>query len=291
MMKKIISSILFVAMLLSSLTYPLYALDLPLVQSFEMDETYIMGDANRDKSVDGKDALILKSTVAGVGEYEVSDDAVDFDADSTLSAKDSYSLKLLLSGEKTSADFENGYQLYSLTIGGNDIRDYCIVLPEGTSEDSNIQFAYLNLMQYIEKATGYRIPMVYGTATTEKAIYFNHVDLWSEYGQILGVEGFKYEVKDGNLSIWGTYRGNGYAVFEILEQYVGIRFISNSATFIFKERTADIPEGLSVEIVPKITFRYAGQTYGGGDSVKYHYYPHSLNGSQLYQYDSPFYGT
>ena len=98
-MNKIISSILFVAMLLSSLTYPLYALDLPLVQSFEMDETYIMGDANRDKSVDGKDALILKSTVAGVGEYEICDDATDFVADSTLSAKDSYSLKLLLSGE------------------------------------------------------------------------------------------------------------------------------------------------------------------------------------------------
>jgi len=290
-MKKLISLIVLASMLLSALITPLAALDLPLVQNFEMDETYVMGDANLDRSVDGKDALILKTAVAGGGDHKISDDACDFDADSALSAKDSYSMKLLLSGTKTSSDFENGYQLYSLTIGGNDIHDYCIVLPEGTSEDSNIQFAYLNLMQYVEKATGFRIPMCYGTPITEKAIYFNHVDLDSELGRKMGVEGVKYEVKDGNLSIWGTYRGNGYAVFDILEKYVGIRFIANNATFIFKSRTVDIPEGLSVEYVPKITFRYAGQTYGGGDSVKYHYYPHRLNGSQLYQYDSPFYGT
>ncbi len=290
-MKRIIAAVIFSAMLFTSLAGTVSALDLPFVQDFEMDETFILGDVNGDKSVDGKDALSLKAFVAGLEGYEVELDAADFDADSDASAKDSYSLKLILSGAKTAADFENGEQIYKLTIGGNDIKEYCVVLPEGTSEDSNIQFAYLNLVQYIEKATGYRIPMCYGAPTTEKAIYFNHIDLWSEEGQRLGVEGLRYEVRDGNLCVWGTYRGNAYAVFDILEKYIGVRFLSNTATFIFKSRCVDIPEGLFVEYIPKITFRYAGQTYGGGDSVKYHYYPHKLNGSQLYQYDSPFYGT
>ena len=215
-MKKLLTVLLCAAMLIGTLSVMASAVYFELEQGFLYDETFILGDVNGDKSVDGKDALSLKAAVSGLAGYTVDMNAADFDTDSSASAKDSYSLKLVLSGAKTSEDFENGRQIEKLTIAGNNISDYSIVLPTDATEEDNIYFAYLNLFKYVRKATGVELPLTYGNARTEKAIYFHNVKLDSELGRELGVEGFKYDVTDGNLNIYGTYRGNMYAVFEIL---------------------------------------------------------------------------
>ena len=288
-MKKLLAVLLCAAMLIGTLSVMASAVYFELEQGFLYDETFILGDVNGDKSVDGKDALSLKAAVSGLAGYTVDINAADFDTDSTCSAKDSYSLKLVLSGSKTSKDFENGRQIEKLTIAGNNISDYSIVLPTDATEEDNIYFAYLNLFKYVRKATGVELPLTYGNARTEKAIYFHNVKLDSELGRELGVEGFKYDVTDGNLNIYGTYRGNMYAVFEILEDYLGYRFYAPSETFIYKSRVADIPEGASSEIVPEIEFRFARHTFGRG-FAKGHFFANKLNGG-ISGYDEKFYGT
>ncbi len=295
-MKKIIALIITVTMLLS-MTVSAFALyDFRLSQKFVYDEGFQLGDVNGDGAVDGKDALSLKAHVAGLDGYEIDLEAADLDADRDAGAKDSYSLKLILSGAKTAADFEtvNGrqVQVYSLTVGGNPISSYSIVLNADATDNDNSYFAALNLKKYVEKATAIDLPIVFGedNKTTEKMIRIRQIDLFSEEGQKYGTDGLKYEVKDGDLFIYGTYRGTMYSVFEILENYLGFRFYSNEETYLYKARYVDIPEGTLYEYSPRLTFRHSCQTYGN-DGAFQHYFAHKLNGTQLYAYDDMRYGA
>ena len=126
-MKKILSAgiALFMAVLMtgsvSAELVQLYVYERTMLY----DETFVLGDVNGDESVDGKDALSLKTAVSGASSVDIIDQAADFDADGDVSAKDSYSLKLVNSGVKAIADYEtvNGKKvnLYKFTIAGNDI--------------------------------------------------------------------------------------------------------------------------------------------------------------------------
>ena len=291
-MKKILFSLLAIALVLSLAATSVAAYDLK--QSFINDETYVMGDSNGDGGVDGKDALALKATVAGMGGYDPDPEATDFDADGDLSAKDSYSMKLVLSGNKTSADFEkkNGehVQLYKLTVGGYDISEFSILLGENITEYDNSYVSATLLRNYIKKITGEELPIAYGTAATDHVIRFVQYDMFSEEGQKYGLEGLRYEVKDGDLNIYGTLRGTMYAVYEILENYLGVRFFSNSETYVYKARLVDIPEGTEAEIHPTVTFRHAGQTFGSSGALNY-YLALKLNGDYLGGFDEKRFGT
>ena len=289
-MKKIISLMLALLTLLSA-TVSVSAYNFGFGQDFVYDKTFSIGDCNDDGSVNAMDSLSLKTTILGQGN-DVSLMAGDFNADGKCTATDSYALKLCLSEKKTLSSYENGKQTYKFTIGGNDISEYSIVLNEGITDDNNSYFAYLNLQKYVEKITGVSLPVYYGTAPTDKVIYLNEIDIKSERGRELGIEGYKYEVKDGDLYIEGTYRGTMYAVFEILENYLGIRFLSDYETFVYKQRASDIPEGCVEEYIPPIVFRHACQSYSNSSSRPiWHYFANKLNGTQLYAYNGKRFGT
>ncbi len=295
-MKKIISLALAL-MMLGSMAVSASALwDFNLTQTFVNDDTFILGDANGDGSVDGKDALSVKAAVAGMEGVSVDRSASDLDADGDTGAKDSYFLKLILSGAKTALDFEtvNGEyaQVYSLTVGGNPISDYTIVLNADATDEDNSYFAALNLKKYIYEATRVDLPIVFGedSLETERMIRIVQYELFSEEGQKYDLEGLKYEVKNGDLYIFGTMRGTMYSVFEILEEYLGLRFISNEEVFVYKARTVDIPEGGEYEYKPYLPFRYVAHTYGKEGYFE-HYLPHKLNGSQIWTSREERYGT
>ncbi len=288
-MKKVLAIMLSALMLFSSMAAVVSAGDFYLDQGFKHDETFVLGDVNSDGTINAMDSFYLKTTIAGSCDIEINTEASDFDADSKLAAPDSYSLKVCLAGVKSASDFENDKQVYKMTIGGTPISEMSIVMPEGSTTDDNVYFACLNLMKYIRYVTGIEMPITWGSAATEKAVYFNVVDLKSELGEELGVEGYKYDVTEGNLNIYGTYRGNMYAVFDILEDYLGMRFYSPNETFVYKQRTVDIPEGVSSTKIPEINFRYARHTFGRSPTA--HFFPNKLNGSQQNGYYEEFYGT
>ncbi len=290
-MKKIFSMVMCILMTFLMIVQAAAAYDFGINNKFINDKTFALGDVNGDGSVNAMDALHIKASIVGVDSgAEIIIDAADFDADSKCGAGDSFCLKMVISGARKAEDFENGNQVYKLTIGGNDISEYCIVLNEGITDENNSYYAYLNLKKYVEKVAGVSLPLAYGTPTTAKGIYLNELHMESERGKVLGVEGYKYEVRDGELYIEGTYRGNMYAVYEILEEYLGVRFVSNNETFVYKSRTVDIPEGASKEYIPPIVFRHASQTYGSG-GAHVHYFPNRLNGTQLYAYSDKRFGT
>ncbi|MBQ3528435.1 MAG: DUF4838 domain-containing protein [Clostridia bacterium] len=292
-MKKLISLILCAYMLFSALAIEAFGAqynpetldedNMSLTQNIMRDETYVMGDANGDGGVDGKDSLSVKASVAGVTGYELNIDACDFDADGSCSAKDSYSLKTILSGSKSSKDFENGHQIYSLTIGGVSVSEFALVIPEDAVYDSNLYFATELLYEYIKDSTGVALDIVRESEAGEYGIYLHTLSDDSEEGAALGHEGYTYKVVDGNLHIYGTHRGCMYAAYEIIEDYLGYGFVIASDTFVYKQRSVDIPEGTDRTLIPPYRFRHTKSTFPAGNRES-GYLARRLNGAQSYNY-------
>lgn len=261
-MKRLLSLLLCAAMLCGTLAVAAGAVE------YVKDETFVLGDADGDGTVNAKDALSIKATIAGVEGYKCNSDAADIDADGTVSARDTFFLKGSFTETINLADYENGKQVYKFTIGGNDISKYTIQIPEGSAAEDNVTFAAETLSKFVAMATGTTLNIVYGEAEGLR-IAFHPIDTESEKGEQLGHDGYIYEVKDGNMDVYGTLRGNMYAVFEILEDYLGFRFYDSTGkyTFIFKTRTADIAEGTSRFFRPSISVRsVSGPSFGRHNS-------------------------
>ncbi len=290
-MKKLISMILAALMVASMAVSISGAYDFRLKQDFVYDETFVLGDVNGDENVNALDSYCMKTSMAGVSDIEIDRDAADFNADSKCDSIDSYNLKLCLAGVKSTDEYEEGKQVYKILIGENDISEYSIVLNADITDENNSYIAALNLQKYVEKLAGVYLPISYGVAETDKAVYINEMSTKSERGSELGIEGYYYEVKDGNLYIEGTYRGTMYAVYEILEDYLGVRFLSDEETYVYKSRVVNIEEGTAREYIPALVFRHACQTYENGSEVMWHYFANKLNGTQLYSYNHKRFGT
>lgn len=273
-MKKTLAMIICIAMLLGTMTVVASAYagadNIKLNQQFVNDGTFVIGDADGNRSCNAKDALLIKGYVVdetdGIGEYGTQ--AADIDADGDLTARDCYYLKASFAGTVSLSNFEDASkQVYKMKIAGTDISKFKIVLPQGYQYESNAYCAYELLSKYIKHATGVTVGLETGTASTGHGIYINTVDRNSAQGKELGIEGYKYEVKNGNLNLYGTYRGNMYAAYEILEKYLGYRFFDNNYTYQYKVRVANLENGLSVQYVPPVTYRYVGQVMGTNDNM------------------------
>ena len=285
-MKKVISIVLLLGMLSGMLSIGTAA------HNYVVDDTYMLGDVNRDGVSDAVDALEVSRYLADAQGASVVWDAADMDADGVVSAFDALQFKLCIAGAKTWADYENGEKaLYRFTIAGNPIDTYSLVVPAGTDpENSNAHYAAEMLQKHIKIAAGAELPIVFGEKTTENGIYFHAVDELSEQGLELGLDGYIYEVKEGQLHIYGTRRGNMYAVYAIMEEYMGYRFFSGEQTYLYKNRTVDVPEDTYLKRILPLTFRFVGQTFGRETSQEY-FFPRKMNGSQIYGNDNDRYGT
>ncbi|MDD6095594.1 MAG: dockerin type I repeat-containing protein, partial [Clostridia bacterium] len=284
-MKKLISVLLTLAMMCSVLTV------IASAQSFTYDDSFLLGDADGSGAVNARDSLSTKAYIAGV-EIEglgFNSDAADITADGIINAKDVFYLKAAMAGVADLADFENGYNVASFLIGGVSVSEFCIIVPEGTTKDDNIDYASTELRDYVETATGVRLDICQGesNATKSHAIIFNKVPYDTELGQELGYEGYKMTFSDGNLNIYGTLRGNMYCVYDILEKYLKFNFYSNSTTFLKKSRCVSIPADIDETFVPALRFRFAGQSFGK-ESFYTHYLPLKLNGTQMYSHEEDY---
>ena len=292
-MKKLLSTCLAVLMLLGSLSIMASA-ELDLYQGIDKDDTYTVGDVNGDKASEpnSKDSNLIKSYFLGksLGEEKFVKDAADINADGVINSKDSFLLKSIIAGAKTPEDFGNDKQIYKLTIGGVDISEFSIYAPEPEGSNNNATYAAELMRKYIRVATGVDLTVKTGTPEGH-AIVFNKIERDTELGQALGVEGYQYKVENGSLYVYGTYRGNMYAVYEILEDYLGYRFYDSDHTFIYKSRIVDIPEGLDSGIFqPAMKFRYCGH-FVKGQNPQVYYFPSRMNGTQIYDSYNEKYGT
>ena len=278
-MKKIISAFLCLMMLISAMSVSAFALKgSSATPNSEYGEKYVLGDANCDGKVDVLDAIAIKKDNAKVGDAEI-DPAADIINDGKITAKDLLALKKSLAGgeENALAQYETDKDIGYLSIGGISIKEFCIVYAEDAKYVENMYFAADTLRRFINMSTGVNLK-IDTAATAEHKIEFVDVTTIEGLEEELEIENYKWEVKDGNLYIYGTRRGNMYAVYEIIEDYLGYRFFHDDFTYQYVKRFVDIEEGTSVVRKPWLDFRIVKQGFIKNDQV--HYFPRRLNGSQ-----------
>ncbi len=292
-MKKLVSLFLLAGMLFSMLAVGTAA------AWQEIDELFELGDVNGDGAVNARDANEIKLHVT-CGR-EITEDAADINADGVANARDVLYFKLIFAGISEISDYEKeDVSIYKLTIAGNSIEDYDIVFPDnavyGTGskgDNDNCTYAAEFLQRAIRQATGINLDIVQGEhGNKPHMIFFYCIGVDDELARTmeLGLENYKYEVKDdGNLYVYGTLRGPMYAAFEILEDYLGIRYYAERYTYFPKKRTADIPAGTSVYHKVPLEYRFSGQN-ADTNTVEEYYFPQRLNSTSIYAYWAKRYG-
>ena len=292
-MKKLLAVLLCVAMLAAPVC------SLAIEQDFvsntsnpniTLEKKYTLGDANDDGEVNAIDSLALKKNNANVG--VVNDQNCDIVNDGKITAKDLLALKKSLAGKPEDAlsKYESKKGVARFTIAGIDISEYCIVYTEANDYEENIYLAADTLRKFIGLSTGVELEMSTEQTAAHK-IEFVDVTTIEGLEEELGVENYKWEVKNGDLYIYGTRRGNIYVVWEILEDYLGYRFYFDWETFQYTQRFVDIPEGTSVFHRPGLVFRQARQT--GNTDPMLHKFPRRLNSTQCFHWSlyGEAYGT
>jgi len=174
-----------------------------------------------------------------------------------------YYVKNCKDGGVINVTYGEGYRVKQITIAGRDISEYSIYLFEGADECHNIAAA--ELQKYIALACGVTMPIVRTPA--EHNIVLERVGEDDPRSETLYREGFNISVRDdGELYISGGYdRGCLYGVYELLEAYIGWRFVVNGEVvktdltdddyYLYEAELIDIPAGLVDEQVPSFDYR------------------------------------
>ena len=286
-MKKMISFLL--AALTLAFMLPLTA----MAQTFEHEETFTIGDADGDGEVNMLDLFSLKRYLSGYPNENFVTDACDFSAKGSVSMPDLLEEKKLLAGYAEASDYETGYSVNKLTIGGIDISEFAIYISEDVTEDDNAYLASTELQKYIKEATGVEVPLLRARTEGSHYITFHKVDWQSELGKELGLEGYVYSVQNGNLDVYGTLRGNMYFTYTFCEDYLGFRFYTGEYTYEHKLRISDLPEGSGGTVIPEVPYRFAKlSNYIQGENRYSYFFTNRMNGSQVYAHETDFkYGT
>ena len=151
--------------------------------------------------------------------------------------------------------YGEGERVERFTVCGRDIAEYVITVtaehPEGSYPEST-NYAATELASVIKQATGTIVPVV--TEAGDKP----YIRLTCDGSGDNGEEGFTVTVTDdGNIEILGGLkRGCLYAVYDIAEKWLGMRFITYDYTYIYEQDEVSITTADSYFDAPGLELRY-----------------------------------
>ena len=142
--------------------------------------------------------------------------------------------RMVESGAVTDVTYHEGYRVKRLTVAGNDISEYAIIIPD--RDDNATPLAASELAAYVEKTCGALLPVFtadeYAAASEKpsRRIVLTYGD------KALGNEGYTISVDgDGTLAIrGGLWRGTLFGVYDLLEQDIGWRFLGSGGNIVRK---------------------------------------------------------
>ncbi len=224
----------------------------------------------------------------------VNSDGADINCDGIVNAKDLLISKKCNAGLDDLSNYQDNGTINCFAIAGVDISEFCIVVPEWATEDDNILYAANRASELIGEATGHYLKVYWGEKGEgcDHAINFCDVPEGSELEEQLYIENYIYEVKNGDLNIYGTRRGNMYAVYDIAEEYLGYRFYLNDYVYQYADRYVEISEGTYVFRQPAVTYRMGGVGGSRGSELsELRAFARKLNAYQLGGYAEKKFGT
>ncbi len=288
-MKKIISALLCAIMLTSTVVAASALQKNEDYFDTKLEHEFEVGDVNSDGEFDMRDSLDLRKYCAGLDALD--ENAADINADGKVNSADLLIIKKCNASLDDIYTYRDDASIDVFTIAGNDISEYSIVYDADAKYIDNMYYAADSLRKYINMGVGINLKVEAApTAESKHNIFFVDVTKIDGLEEKLGIEGYQYEVKDGDLYIYGTRRGSWYAVFEIAEDYLGYRFYSDGMANIYASRTVDIPEGTYSERDPYLEFRVCRQGFSH-NSADHHFFARRLNGTSINGCAEPFRGT
>lgn len=213
---------------------------------------FLPGDVNGDGELDNKDVVTLFRYVSG-GTKADDESAYDYNGDGTVDNKDVVSLFRYVSGGEI-PQTKNG-----IKIGGVPLQQFSVMT--AAEAPSGVKNAAADLIRLIEFSEGVSLPLVGDQTKTAHAIVLGETAADTE--KIISA---RKEVKDdgyaliednGNLYISGVItRGTANGVYDFLQNYLGIRFYSDTFTYVREDGRKDVPASQMTVYNPVIPGRY-----------------------------------
>ncbi|MBQ7603713.1 MAG: DUF4838 domain-containing protein [Clostridia bacterium] len=232
---------------------------------------YLPGDANDDFDVSMKDVLLMRRFIAGLEEErDIDTVAADVDTDTDVTMKDVLAVRRNIAGlDELGGNNEDGrYKVSAVFVGDRNIARYSVVLPEGCDECA--AYAAQVLADRINRACGYKMNITSDPDYNGCAVRFVH-----DADAGLGSDDFSIKTgDDGDVTIVcgraTRQRGSLYAVYHILEEFVGYRFLvsdgvgsagelNGDTVYLYKSARCVIPEGYDETVTPDVTYRMMPQ--------------------------------
>ncbi|MBQ4052842.1 MAG: DUF4838 domain-containing protein, partial [Clostridia bacterium] len=151
---------------------------------------------------------------------------------------------------KINLDFENSCG----DLVENAASKFVIVVPSSHSFLPAIQQAATYLQEYVEKATGIRLPILseQDDISKKRCIFLGVQNKATLDYTLLAHDGFFIKTVGGNVIIDGVSgRGILYGAFDFLERVVGVRFLAYDDVFVPKSTTIILP---AIDIVDNPDF-------------------------------------
>ena len=126
----------------------------------------------------------------------------------------------------------------------------CSVVTEARWESA--KFAAEELVSYVERMTGVRLPIAEGGVSTPLRLVLASGDA------DLGDDGFRLRALGDTLAVYGGKRGVLYGVYELLERFGGCGWFSSWCEVVPKTGRFTVPDGLDSTQKPAFAVRESG---------------------------------
>ena len=191
-MKRFISCVLCALLLVGALAAPAFAAfdnsgRYESGAELKKVDTFTLGDLDNDGGVALKDLLAIRKHIADKT-FEVNTSAADVVADGKVTTKDLLAMRKHFGNVENLSKYDSDAIVNNFKIAGNDITEYCIIVPKDTKNTNDVYGNAASLLRrFIHKATdGYALEINQTmTAGKSHAIRFVQVDEASELGQKL----------------------------------------------------------------------------------------------------------
>ncbi len=166
--------------------------------------------------------------------------------------------------EKSAERVPFEYPVGKLTINGNDISKYQILYPAGASEQTMI--GVNDLVEYIEKACGVKVPAKEGTKG-DFAIIIEEKTVKAD-GAGDDCDTFKVKNEGNSIRLTGdAARGAMYACYDLLEK-IGCRFLTPTYEYVIESDEVDLAGFDYVEFSPFRNRRIYAHTFNASKDMK-----------------------
>lgn len=185
-----------------------------------------------------------------------------------------------------SFSYGEGYRVKNLTIEGNDISEYSIIIPDDA--DECMRYATDEFVKYIKLACGVTLPVYsMSDAKSGRTITFS-ID-----AETLGDEAFTIQVaSNGIVDIFcGQYRGALYGVYGLLKD-IGWRFLGDGTEYLYESESVDLTTDINRTETPAINNRFAAAypiSYDLSVGNRLYYHGRYVNASTMSKYG--YYGV